>query len=50
VMTTGKIEALAIEVDGIASAATTGLVGVRRNIPLDAARLREAAAGQLPSR
>jgi cytoskeleton protein RodZ len=50
VMTTGKVEALAIEVDGTASAATTGLVGVRRNIVLDAARLREAAAGQLPTR
>ncbi len=50
VMTTGKVEALAIEVGGKPSAATDGLVGVRRNIILDAARLREASAGQLPTR
>jgi cytoskeleton protein RodZ len=50
VMTTGKVEGLVIEVDGVPSAATNGLVGVRRNVLLDAARLREAAAGQLPTR
>ena len=50
VMTTGKVEGLTIEVDGTASAATNGLVGVRRNILLDPARMREAAAGQLPTR
>lgn len=50
VMTTGKVEGLTIEVDGTPSAATNGLVGVRRNILLDPARMREAAAGQLPTR
>jgi len=49
-LTAGKIEGLAIEVDGTASAAATGLVGVRRDIPLDAVRLRAAAPGQLPAR
>lgn len=50
IMTTGKVEGLTIEVGGTASAATEGLIGVRRNILLDAARLREAQAGQLPTR
>jgi cytoskeleton protein RodZ len=50
VLTTGRAEGLAIEVDGKPSAALQGLVGVRRDIFLDAARLREAAPGQVPTR
>lgn len=50
VLTTGRAEGLAVEVDGRASQALTGLVGVRRDILLDPARLREAAPGQVPTR
>jgi cytoskeleton protein RodZ len=49
-LTTGKAEGLAVEIDGVASPVLTGLVGVRRDIPLDAARLRDAAPGQIPPR
>lgn len=50
VLTTGKAEALAIEVGGVPSPAMAEQVGVRRDIPLDAARLRDAQPGQLPTR
>jgi cytoskeleton protein RodZ len=50
VLTTGRAEGLAVEVDGAASAALNGLVGVKRDILLDPARLREAAPGQVPTR
>ncbi|MBO1076753.1 helix-turn-helix domain-containing protein [Roseomonas marmotae] len=50
ILTTGRIEGLAIEVDGKPSAASQGLVGVRRDILLDPARLRDAEPGQLPTR
>jgi cytoskeleton protein RodZ len=50
VLKTGKVEGLAIEVGGVASQAVRGLVGVRANILLDPARLRDAAPGQLPAR
>ena len=49
-LTTGRAEGLTIEVDGRASQALTGLVGVRRDILLDSARLRDAAPGQPPAR
>jgi len=49
-LTTGRAEGLTIEVDGVASQALASLVGVRRDIPLDPAQLREARAGQLPTR
>ncbi|MCQ4162748.1 DUF4115 domain-containing protein, partial [Roseomonas sp. GC11] len=44
VLSTGKAEGLAIEVDGVATRALADQVGVKRDIPLDAARLREAGA------
>jgi cytoskeleton protein RodZ len=50
VLKTGKVEGLSIEVGGVASQAVKGQVGVRGNILLDAARLRDAAPGQLPTR
>ncbi|MFD1112398.1 helix-turn-helix domain-containing protein [Pseudoroseomonas ludipueritiae] len=50
VLTTGRAEGLTVEVDGRASQALTGLVGVRRDILLDPARLRDAAPGQVPTR
>lgn len=49
-LNTGRIEALAIQVGGVASAATQGLTGVRRDVALDAERLRAAPPGQLPFR
>ncbi|RMI19942.1 helix-turn-helix domain-containing protein [Pseudoroseomonas wenyumeiae] len=50
VLTTGRAEGLTVEVDGHASQALNGLVGVKRDILLDPARLREAAPGQAPTR
>jgi cytoskeleton protein RodZ len=50
VLTTGRAEGLTVEVDGQASQALTGLVGVRRDILLDPTRLRDAAPGQVPTR
>lgn len=50
VLTTGRVEGLAVEVGGTASPALSGLVGVKRDILLDPARLRDAAAGQPPTR
>jgi cytoskeleton protein RodZ len=41
VMDTGKADSLEILVDGAASPALTGAVGVRRNIPLDPQRLMQ---------
>ena len=49
-LTTGRIEGLSIEVDGVPSRALADQVGVRRDILLDAAQLREAQPGQLPTR
>ncbi|KAA2211512.1 helix-turn-helix domain-containing protein [Teichococcus oryzae] len=49
-LTTGRIEALAVEVDGTTSAAFTNQMGVRRDIALDAERLKAAEPGQIPAR
>nr|WP_268894087.1 RodZ domain-containing protein [Pseudoroseomonas coralli] len=49
-LTTGRAEGLAIEVGGVASQALATQVGVRRDILLDPAQLREARPGQLPTR
>ncbi|MDB5369237.1 MAG: hypothetical protein JWP20_795, partial [Roseomonas sp.] len=49
-LTTGKAEGLVLEVDGTPSPVMNGLVGVRRDVVLDAARLRGAAPGQVPTR
>ena len=49
-LTIGRAEALTIEVDGVPSRALADQIGVRRDILLDAAQLREAQPGQLPTR
>ncbi|MDJ0390997.1 DUF4115 domain-containing protein [Roseomonas sp. E05] len=49
-LTTGRAEGLTIEVDGVPSQALANQVGVRRDILLDPAQLREARPGQLPTR
>ncbi|PHK93090.1 hypothetical protein CR162_20410 [Pseudoroseomonas rhizosphaerae] len=49
-LNTGRIEGLVAEVDGVPSPAFTDNTGVRRDILLDPARLREAPPGQLPTR
>ncbi|WP_120010131.1 helix-turn-helix domain-containing protein [Teichococcus vastitatis] len=49
-LTTGRVEALAVEVDGAPSAAFANQMGVRRDILLDAERLKAAAPGQIPVR
>jgi cytoskeleton protein RodZ len=49
-LTTGKAEGLTVEVNGTPSPAFTQVVGVKRDIPLDADRLRSAQPGQLPVR
>jgi cytoskeleton protein RodZ len=49
-LTTGKAEGLTVEVNGTPSPAFTQVVGVKRDIALDADRLRNAQPGQLPVR
>lgn len=49
-LTTGRVEALTVEVDGVPSRAFADQVGVRRDVPLDAERLKSAEPGQIPTR
>jgi cytoskeleton protein RodZ len=49
-LSVGNTPGLVVEVGGTPSQALAGLTGPRRDIPLDAARLRDAARGQIPRR